>query len=382
MAEFSEMIPVARPTLEVGGALEADMKDVLASGQITNGRHVAEFEERVAEYLGVPSVVAVSSCTTGLLLLLRCLVDEGEVILPSWTFMASGHAVVWNGLDPVFADCAPDTFAVDAKSVSERMSERTGAVLAVHVFGSPCDVDALSRDVALPVVVDAAHGFGGVYPDGTMIGTKGVAEVFSLSPTKPLTAGEGGLIATRDRDLAARLRVAREYGNPGTYDSEFFGLNGRMTELSAVLGKANLVSLPFWLTRRRALAARYQENLKALPGISFQRVPEGGESTYKDMTLLVDRDALGLSRDGLAAALKEDGVDTRRYFAPPMHQQRAYRQACSTMAALPHTEALAERVLTVPLHSHMPEEVVDRVCEAIHRLHRHGPEVTAALGRV
>lgn len=363
---LAQPIPLVRPSLEADDALLRSFGEILDSGMVTNGRLVRAFEEDVAEYLGVAHVVAVANCTTGLMMVLRCLDLTGAVVLPSFTFMATGHAVLWNGLTPRFADSDTGTCTIDPASV-HALTDQAAAVLAVHTFGAPCDVAALQEITdrqGIPLVIDAAHGFGSRYPDGTMVGTKGVAEVFSLSPTKPLSTGEGGLIATADEGLARELRTAREYGNPGDYDSRFAGLNGRMTEFAAALGSANLRKFPLRMTRRRALVQRYRDNLADIPGIEPQQIPAGTVSSYKDFVVRVD-DAYGLNRDQLATRLHEEHISSRTYFDPPLHRQYAYRHL-TPEAPLPATELLSRRMITLPLYPGMDDAMVDRICDVIH----------------
>lgn len=381
--------PMARPTVNADPQLHALLHEILASGQMTNGAQVTAFEREVADFIGIEHAVAVSNCTTGLMLVLRCLGLEGEVVLPSFTFIASGHVVLWNGLRPVFADVCKETFTLDPDRVAAAVGSETAAVLGVHTFGAPCDMDALERLTetrGVPLVIDAAHGFGGTYPDGSRIGTKGVAEVFSLSPTKPFTTGEGGIITTRDGMLAEALRTARNYGNPGSYDSVLLGLNGRLTEFSAAIGRSGLPFLPVWLEQRRSLVERYQDHLRGVSGLSFQRIPEGARSVYKDLCVVVDAAQFGLERDQLADALAAERIPTRPYFDPPLHQQSVYHKyaadrldSVGAEGTLGATEWLARRALTLPLYSHMPEEVVDRVCQAVHRIHAHADELQARV---
>ncbi|MFF5784673.1 DegT/DnrJ/EryC1/StrS family aminotransferase [Streptomyces sp. NPDC012693] len=382
--------PLARPTVHADPQLYKALHEILESGQLTNGAQVAAFEREVAEFLGVEHVVAVSNCTTGLLMVLRCLGLSGEVVLPSFTFIASGHVVLWNGLRPVFADIDRETFTLDPDRVAAATGSGTGALLATHTFGAPCDMDALERIAearGVPLVVDAAHGFGGRYPDGSRIGGRGIAEVFSLSPTKPFTTGEGGIIATRDATLAGELRTARNYGNPGSYDSVLLGLNGRLTEFSAILGRRGLPHLPEWLERRRELAARYRDNLDDVPGISFQRIPQGAVSVYKDLSVVVDPEPFGLDRDRLAVALEAEGIPTRAYFDPPLHRQSVYQKDAADRPAgagadawagsLGNTEWLSARALTLPLYTRMAESVLDRICDAVRRVHDHAEALRA-----
>ncbi|MFE7614552.1 DegT/DnrJ/EryC1/StrS family aminotransferase [Streptomyces sp. NPDC057496] len=376
-------IPMARPTVVSDGPLFESMREILSSGQMTNGRHVAAFEREVADWVGVEHAVAVSNCTTGLLLVLRCLGVSGNVVLPSFTFIASGHAVLWNGLAPVFADVRTDSFCLDPDRVDAALGGDTGAILSVHTFGAPCDMEALESLAAargVPLVVDAAHGFGARYEDDSRVGTKGIAEVFSLSPTKPFSTGEGGIVTTNDAALARDLRIARNYGNPGSYDSVLLGLNGRLPEIAAAIGRRSLPHLSGWLDRRVALAERYRSNLGDLPGISFQQVRNGAKSVYKDLCVLVEPEQFGLDCSQLEKALTAENIPSRRYFAPPLHRQSVYRKwASGTADPLKGTEWLADRALTLPLYSHMAADVVDSVCEAVRLIQEHADSLRAAL---
>lgn len=372
-ADAPTPIPLVRPTVEPDSALLGRMDDVLRSGMLTNGVWVKRFEEAVAAYLGVRNVVAVSNCTAGLMLVLRSVGRAKDIVVPSFTFMATGHVGVWNSQNVLFADSDPGTWTIDP---SERAgpASTAGAVVGMHTFGTPCDVAALERPAdgrRIPVVLDAAHGFGSRYPDGTMVGSKGLAEVFSLSPTKPLSAGEGGLVTTDDDHLAQELRTGRDYGNPGDYDARFAGLNARMPELSALVGLSALERFPHWLERRMSLVRRYRSNLSDLPGLTFQEVPEGARSSYKDMGVQVDPETFGMDRTRLADHLAAEGVSSRFYFDPPLHRQTAYRSD-SASPALPVTDRLAARMITLPLYSHMPEHDIDRVCDAVRRAHADG----------
>ncbi|KOX20024.1 DegT/DnrJ/EryC1/StrS aminotransferase [Saccharothrix sp. NRRL B-16348] len=367
---FAELVPLTRPTVEADAELESAIKGILRSGMLTNGKHVREFEEAASAYLGVGHAVAVSNCTTGLMLVLRCLDLTGDVVVPSFTFMASGHAIDWAGNGVRFADSHPRTWTLDPDAVAPLIAEAAG-VMAVHTFGAPCDADRLQElcdTKGIPLVIDAAHGFGSRYPDGAMVGGKGVAEVFSLSPTKTLSTGEGGLVTTNDAALAAKLRMAREYGNPGDYDSRSIGLNGRMTEVSGALGVHALKSFTRWIHIRQSLAERYRSSLGGLPGLEFQEVPTGATSSYKDLGIRVDGTRFGMTRDQLAERLARENVSTRKYFSPALHQQTAYRDVPAG-ADLSVTEELASSMITLPLYSHMPAHLVDEICDLIGELH-------------
>jgi dTDP-4-amino-4,6-dideoxygalactose transaminase len=371
---FPEGLPFVRPAVPDPEEVLDDIRSILTSGMLTNGSYVRALEERTAGALGVRNCVAVASCTAGLMLVLRASDLAGDVILPSFTFAATAHAVVWNGLRPVFADVDENTLTLSPEAVEHAAGVRTSAILATHTFGTPSDPERLeevARRIGVRLFFDAAHAFGSVHR-GRPVGGFGSAEVFSLSPTKVLVAGEGGLIATDDDALAERCRIGRDYGNPGDYDCRFVGLNARMSEVHAAIALASLVGLEERIARRNSIARRYIDALRLIPGIDFPSVLEGDRSTFKDFTILIDPEAFGLDAAALADALSGEGIDTRRYYAPPVHMQRAYRfLRASTNGSLSVTETAATRVLTLPLWSAMSDEQIDRVSEAVGKIQRH-----------
>lgn len=369
---FPEGLPLVRPSLPPLDAMMNDIRKILSGPILTNGPYVRKLEQRSAEYLGVRHCIAVSSCTSGLMLVLRAADLTGDVVLPSFTFAATAHAVVWNGLRTVFADVDPETLTLSPAAVLRASGVRTSAILATHTYGTPCDVDGLgevARAAGVRLFLDAAHAFGSQH-NGRKVGGFGDAEIFSLSPTKVLVASEGGIIATNDEILAERCRIGRDYGNPGDYDCLFVGLNARMSEVHAAIALASLTELNERIGRRNALAGVYRETLGDLPGISFPQVRDGDRSTYKDFTLLVDPDGFGLDAPGLQRAVGAEGIESRRYYSPPVHAMRAYRSLAATNGGLPVTESAASRVLTLPLWTGMTEGHVIRVAEAVVRIGR------------
>ena len=367
---FPDGLPLARPAVADPAAVAEAAGAILASGVLTNGPYVRRLEERAAAYLGVRHCVAVASCTAGLMLSLRASNLSGDVVLPSFTFSASAHAVAWNGLRPVFTDIRPDDLLLDPDAVARSAGVRTSAILATHTYGTPCDVEALggfARRNGIRLFFDAAHAFGSRHGD-RMVGGFGDAEVFSLSPTKVLIAGEGGIIATDDDSLAERCRIGRDYGNPGDYDTRFVGLNARMSELHAATALASFEDLEERIGLRNQLAERYRKVLADAPGIDFPAVAEGDRSTYKDFTILIDPERFGMDAAATAAALAAEGIQTRRYYSPPVHRQRAYRWVGPANGGLPETDRAAARVLTLPLWTPMTDEQVDGVGAAMARL--------------
>jgi dTDP-4-amino-4,6-dideoxygalactose transaminase len=369
---FPQGLPFVRPTVPPEEAVLDRVRTVLRTGVMTNGPFVRELEERAANYLGVGQCVAVSSCTSGLMLVLRASELTGDVVLPSFTFAATAHAVAWNQLRPVFADIDPATLTLSPEAAASAVGVRTSAILATHTFGTPCDTEALTaaaRSNGIKLFFDAAHAFGS-RRKGTPVGRFGDAEVFSLSPTKVLVAAEGGIIATNDDLLAERCRMGRDYANPGDYDCRFVGLNARMSEVHAAIALASLEGLDERIDWRNQLVAWYREALSAIPGVGFPVVPEPDRSTYKDFTILVEPEGFGIDAASLAAALAAEGIQTRRYYTPPVHAMRAYRTLAGTNGDLPVTERVSALVLTLPLWGAMTEDHIWRVASATDRIHR------------
>lgn len=367
---FDAKIPIVRPVLPALSSLTGGLQDMLDTGMVTKGRYLRQFEAAVEQHLGVKHAVAVSSCTTGLMLTYQALGLTGDVVVPSFTFMATVSALVWNSLRPVFADVHPGTTDLDPSAAEAAITPRTSAIVAVHNFGNPAEIDrleALARRRGLKLIFDAAHGFGSLY-QGRPVGAQGDAQVFSLSPTKLLISGEGGIVATNNDALADRIRMGREYGNDGHYDSAFAGMNARMPEFNALMGMRSLEMLEAAAQTRNETAALFQEALGSLPGVGFQEVFPGNRNSYKDYSITIDPAAFGLTRNELALALAAENVDTRMYHHPAVHCQTAYREYAGG-CSLPVTEQLAARSLSLPIWTSMDPRVSLGICEAIQRIH-------------
>jgi dTDP-4-amino-4,6-dideoxygalactose transaminase len=305
------------------------------------------------------------------MMVLRAFGLKGEIILPSFTFFATGHAALWNGLRPVFADCNEDTWNVSPLDVEQKISERTSAILAVHLYGNPCDVEALARLASrnrLKLIFDAAHGFGSEYR-GHPVGQFGDAEVFSLSPTKLLVAGEGGLVTTSDATLARTIRGMRNYGDLGMYDPEWLGMNARMPEFNAALALAGLPLMEAKIARRNWIADKYTNLLSQLPGLRFQKVLPEDISTHKDYSIHITSETFGMCRNTLAEALSSEGIETKKYFYPPLHKQKLYAPFHGPeQMGLHHTDFITEGILSLPIYESLPEPTVEGIAFAIQRL--------------
>jgi dTDP-4-amino-4,6-dideoxygalactose transaminase len=371
---LSQRFRFIRPTLPSLETVLGNYRPAYDNGLITNADVVGKFEAGVAERLEVKHCVAVSSCTSGLMMVERALGLTGEIIIPSFTFFATGHSARWNNLTPVFADCEPDTWNVDVADVERKITERTSALLIVHLYGNPANVEALTRIAKrhkLKLIFDGAHAFGSRYR-GRPVGQFGDAEVFSLSPTKLLVAGEGGLVTTNDDTLARAIRGMRNYGDTGAYDPEWLGMNARMSEFNAALGLAGLPDVDERVSRRNHIAQMYTDNLASLPGLRFQTVHPQDVNTYKDYSIHVTPEKFGLTRDELAEGLLAENIETKKYFYPPMHMQTLYRSFHKAAKKdLRQTEEVTGGILSLPIYESLPDSTIETVAQAIHRLARH-----------
>jgi dTDP-4-amino-4,6-dideoxygalactose transaminase len=377
---FEEKVNIVRPVLPGLNDVEESLRKILQSGMVTKGQYLQAFQEEVATHLGVKHAIAVSSCTTGLILAFKGLGLTGEVIVPSFTFMATVSAIIWAGLKPVFIDVDVGTTNINPALIEEAITPKTTAVVAVHNFGNPASVAAL-RDLAdrhnLELIFDAAHGFGACYR-GEPVGGFGKAEVFSLSPTKLVIAGEGGIVSTNDDELAEKVQIGREYGMRN-YDSVFPGINARMPEFNAVMGLHSLRLVEGAAQQRNVYVSIYHELLGKLPGIGFQEVHSEDRCSFKDFSIVIDENRYGLSRDELATALTSENIDVRKYYDPPVHRQMAYKEYCPSDRKLPATELLASCSLSLPIWSCMDKEICEGICSAIVRIHHHAEGIRKLL---
>jgi len=302
----------------------------------------------------------------GLMATLSLLPPRSRIIMPAFTFSATYQAALWNGLSTTLVEC-DDTCNIDPAEVEKVVTPDTKAIVAVHMYGTPANVDQLeqiARRHELLLFFDAAHAFGSLYK-GRPLGGGGDAEVFSLGPTKTLPVGEGGIVSTNREELAMRIRTVCNHGQPeGSLDSMVRSFNGRLEEINAIIGSRALRDVEKNVIRRNELAFRYRRKLEGIPGISFPSVPEDCRSTFKDYCVFVDEGAFGMNRDRLMEVLAAKGIQTKRYFHPPVHQLTVAEKEFAGVR-LPRTEWKSSHVLALPLYSHMPFEDVDVVCREI-----------------
>lgn len=366
-------IPLIKPDLPSLESVENSFREILENGKITNfGKYVTTFEEEAGRYLGAHALT-VSSGTVGLVFTLQALgLQRGQkVVLPSFTFMATAQAVLYAGGVPVFAEIEDDLTLSpsDLRGLLEK-DEDVGGVMATHVYGMPCRVDELQAVVdeyaerrGRPVFMmyDAAHAFGSALPQGR-VGAFGNAEVFSLSVTKMLVSVEGGMVSSRDPELIERIRKMRNYGIEANYDTHWPGMNGKMSEFHAIIGLHNLRRLDGLVAERQRKARYFLDRIQNRTSFETLPWPDGVVHTYKDFTVLVPEEKTA-GRGEVMAFLKEQGVETRAYFFPAVHEQQMFKRFADR--ALPHTESLSRRVITLPFYTSMTEDEMDYVVETL-----------------
>ena len=380
---FSPPLPMASPRLPDPAVLLPRFERILSSGHLTKGAELQGFEQEAAAYLKVAHAVGVSSCTSGLMLVYQALrrrispeIVKPRIAVPSFTFMASVSAMLWAGFEPEFVEVDPASMNLCLDDLQKVLQDKNVvAVVGVHCFGNPvpsASIEAVCSEAEVRLIFDAAHGFGSVH-QGEPVGGAGWCQVYSLTPTKMVVAGEGGVVATNDAELARELEIAREYGNDGSYDSLMAGMNARLSEMHSALARESLKMLEEVVAFRNTAAEELKAALEGTPGLLFQQITADSRTTYKDFTIAIEPEAFGCSRDAMAWALGREGVPSRAYFHPPCHQHTAYR--AFARRPLPRTEQLASRCLSIPL---LGSETTAGLAEALRRIQAHGAGVQAA----
>ena len=382
---FAEPLHVGRPNIGDRDRLFALFADMLDRRWLTNrGPYVEELERRIASMLGVRHCVAMCNATVGLEIAVRAAGLGGEVIVPSFTFVATAHALQWQGITPVFCDIDPRTHNIDPRRIEELITPRTTGIVGVHVWGRGCDTAAIDEIAArrgLTVLYDAAHAFACTH-DGRPIGSFGTAEVLSFHATKFINAFEGGAVVTDDDALASRLRLMKNFGFADYDEVVSIGINGKMSEASAAMGLTSLESIDTFLDINRRSYAAYAHHFEGMPGIELLRYDETERGNYQYVVLEVDADAFGLSRDELHAVLQAERVLARRYFHPGCHRMEPYRSLYPDAGRrLPETERLTARVLSLPTGTAVDAAAIEEVCAIIHLARAQAAAIRERLAR-
>jgi len=379
---FHSLVHVGRPNVGDREAFLRRVHSLLDSRWFSNdGPMVRELEEGIAARLGVRHCIAVCNGTIALEIAIRGLGMEGEVIVPSYTFIATAHALYWQGITPVFADIDPHTHNVDPVAVERMVTPRTTGIIGVHLWGRSASVEALQEGAerhGLALAFDASHAFGCTHR-GKPIGHFGRCEVFSFHATKFFSTFEGGAIATNDDQLAARLRLMRNFGFAGFDNVIYPGTNGKMTEICAAMGLTGLESMEeFTLANRRNYEA-YRDGLRGLGGLSLLRYDEREGNNFQYIVAEID-ESFPLTRDELTEVMHLENVLVRKYFWPGCHRMLPYRDLFPHAGLLlPETERVAARVVVLPTGQSMREEDVATVAGVIRAAATEARRVRPAL---
>jgi dTDP-4-amino-4,6-dideoxygalactose transaminase len=362
--ESVPQLDLAAQYAAIGGEIRAAVEKVMASQQFVLGPEGAALEPEIARLCGVAHGVGVGSGTDALVLALRaCGVGSNdEVLLPPFTFVATGSAVSALGAKPVFADIRPETYNVDPVELERRVTPRTRAIVVVHLYGLPVEMDpilAFARSRRLPVIEDNAQAIGAGYK-GRRTGSLGDAACLSFYPTKNLGAyGDAGMVVSNSPELSERVRTLRNHGQTAKYFSTEPGWNNRLDELQAAILRVKLRHLSNWQRARQANAAEYTRLLNQIPGVMPPITPEGFEHVFHQYTIRIER------RDALQQFLRERKIGSSVYYPHPLHLQPLYASLGHKPGDFPHSERAAQEVLSLPMYPELRKEQIVRVVEAI-----------------
>ena len=376
---FQDKIHVGRPNIGRRESFIERTITLLDRKWLTNnGPFVQEFERTLAGFLGVRHFVAVCNGTIALELAIQALELKGEVILPSFTFIATAHALRWHDVTPVFCDIDPSTHDIDPRRVEALITPRTTGIMGVHLWGKPCAVEALSEISHrhdLKLVFDAAHAFACSYR-GRMIGSFGDAEAFSFHATKFFNTFEGGGIATNDDELANRVRLMKNFGFAGYDKVVGVGTNGKMSEICAAMGLTGLESIDEFIAHNYRNYRQYLKEFGNMAGVSMFRYDESEKCNYQYIVLEIDDENCPISRDELVEILWAENVIARRYFYPGCHLLAPYSaRSIASGVTLPQTERLARRILVLPTGTAVGPNEISQICQIVRSVLDHGTEL-------
>jgi perosamine synthetase len=361
-----DAIPIARPLIT--DEEKRRVLEVLESGHLVSGQQVREFEQAFSAYIGTAHGIGTSSGTAALVVALAAadIPPQATVITSPLSFVATANAILHQGARPVFVDIDPRTYNLDPQAVAEALARTPDAraLLPVHLYGLPCQMDALTRLARghnLIVIEDAAQAHGAAF-QGRRVGTFGAAGIFSFYPSKNLTTGEGGMIVTNDASLAERARILVNCGQTSQYVYEALGYNYRMTEIAGAIGATQLRHLEARNARRRRNADRLTEGLAGLDWLTLPFVPPDCVHVYHQYTIRVPG-----ARDRLREHLEGQGIGTRVYYPQPIHKSPLYLRLGYGGARCPEAERASQEVVSIPVHPALSEAEIDRIIQAIRR---------------
>ncbi len=367
---FKEKLHVGRPNIGSRDRLMTRINDILDRKWLSNnGQYVQEFEQQLVAFTGAKHCIATCNGTVALEIMIRALDLKGEVIVPSFTFVATPHALQWQEITPVFCDVDLQTHNINPNQIDRLITPRTTGILGVHVWGRPCPIEGLTEIAQrhnLKLAFDASHALGCSYQD-TMIGNFGEAEVFSFHATKFLNTFEGGAVVTNNDRLAEKIRLMKNFGFGAGYDNvTYIGTNGKMNELSAAMGVTGFESIREFIEVNYKNYQQYKVNLENLPGIQLIAYDSAEKNNYQYVVVEVDEQEAGISRDQIVQILHAENVLARRYFYPGCHQMEPYRSYFPNAGLLlPETEKLTQKVFSLPTGTAVKFHDIDQICQII-----------------
>lgn len=380
---FKKPLHVGRPNIGNRNMLMKNINAILDNRVLTNnGYYVRDFESHICRKLNVRHCISTCNGTLALMLAVRALDLNGEVIMPSMTFIATAHSLAWHGITPVFSDINPDTLCIDPAQVKKLITPKTSGIIGVHLFGTPCDVDALT-DLAkkhnLKLMFDAAHAFACSH-NGKMIGSFGDAEVFSFHATKIINTFEGGAITTNNDDLAARLRLMRNFGFLGLDNVTTLGINAKMPEVNATMGLSSLTKLNMFIKTNIRNHNLYKKEFLTIPGIKLRERNLSEENNFHYIIAEVDESVTGISRDRLLNILHTENIYARRYFHPGCHNMEPYKSKnVSRSGNLNITENILTRILVLPNGTAIGKKEINTICTAIRLAVKYSDDISCDL---
>lgn len=367
LESFAETLHVGRPNIGNKANFLSHIEQMIDNRWLSNnGPFVQKFEENLAKYLSVKHVVAVCNGTVALEIAIRSLDLQGEIIVPSYTFVATAHAVYWQGIRPVFVDIDPVTHCIDPQAVLRAITPNTTGIIGVHLWGHPANtiaLDQIARSKNLKVIYDSAHAFG-VSSNGIMIGNFGNCEVFSFHATKFLNSLEGGAIATNDDELAEKARLIRNFGFKGFDNVIHPGTNGKMVEACAAMGLVNLESISEFVDINRRNYLAYKSRFATLPTLRLFEFNEAEKNNWQYVVVEVNDPMV--SRDEIVTALHSKNVLARKYFWPGAHRMSPYKELFPwTDQLLSVTNEVAQQVIVLPTGTSVTLDDISRICDII-----------------
>lgn len=383
---FSNPVFISRPMIPDKDELFSELEKILSSRWLTNnGKYLQDFETELTKFLEVDYCSVFCNGTIALQLAIQALRIAGEAITTPFTFPATIHSLYWNNTKPVFCDIDPLTYNIDVAKIESLITPNTTAIVPVHVFGNPCDVeklDQIAKNYGISVIYDAAHAFGVKY-NGKAIGKYGNASMFSFHATKSFNTLEGGAVTSSDASFNHRISY---YKNFGIMDEEHVigpGINGKMNEFQAAFGLLNLKKIKNENEKRKRLTKVYEDSLRNIDGLGFQLFDPAVERNYQYFTIRIDHTKFGISRDELHTALRQENIVTRKYFFPLCSNYSCYHALPSASRDnLPEANGLAESILSVPLYGDLSDDDVMKITECIKSCQHHSKDIKGKVKQV